>query len=79
MAEGAEVTKEKALYADVAWLKGVLEGRLNPSPGGRGLPDESLVEAARECRESCDRLLEAFRTKSWTPEDFEAERNGGGR
>jgi len=70
---------EKALYADVAWLKGVLEGRRSPSLGGHGHSDKVLMDAARELKGTLDKYLEAERVKDFTAEDLEAERNGGRR
>lgn len=48
---------EKALYADVSWLKGVMEGRRNPSPGAKGHSDTVLRTAAQELHVTLSKYL----------------------
>lgn len=66
---------EKAMYADVSWLRGLMLGWQT----GTMTNHERIVAGARELKATLDGYLEQERTKDWTPEDHEAERMGGKR
>lgn len=70
---------EKALYADVCWLKGVLEDRTVDRPAFRERADIAMKDAATELHSTLSKYMAHERTKDFTAEDYEAERMGGQR